>query len=339
MENGRLATEGLRVNTQKDAEAPRSLDSRTHSPPVMEMELATSYTTAQASISENREREKPWTLGDDSDNQPTKKSASVLEGREREKPWTLDDDCGDSDSIRGRWTTPIAPTTKLQVYREDLVNHPHHSFTETKAPTCIDSGETAGTEPRWSLGSNPHDAIGTTSRPESIIGTSSGVKRSLDRERFRLAAKYPFDPDDATTFGQFAISTHRSNLIMEVREHATTLTRIIRLARRAFRLVLGREADAPSAQGNDGYYRRPEPEEKGAVQTSYRISLAELQRVHLRKLQCKLVKHVVDMRFQEMEPAGWEMDLQAYSELPLFSLFFPSLFHPFSIHPYLLAKH
>ncbi len=46
----------------------------------------------------------------------------------------------------------------------------------------------------------------------------------------------------------------------------------------------------------------------------FRISFAELQRMHLRKLQCKLVKHVVDMRFNRVEPQNWEADLRQYGE-------------------------
>jgi hypothetical protein len=48
--------------------------------------------------------------------------------------------------------------------------------------------------------------------------------------------------------------------------------------------------------------------------TSFRINLAELQRMYLRKMQCKLANHVVDMRFRDKEPEGWEEDLQAYSK-------------------------
>lgn len=34
----------------------------------------------------------------------------------------------------------------------------------------------------------------------------------------------------------------------------------------------------------------------------------------LRKIQCKLVKHVADMRKTGGEPRGWEEDLEAYSK-------------------------
>lgn len=53
----------------------------------------------------------------------------------------------------------------------------------------------------------------------------------------------------------------------------------------------------------------------------FRVSFAELQRMHLRKLQVKLVKHTVDMRISKKESANWEDDLARYSE----PLCYPSL--------------
>ncbi|KAI0870849.1 hypothetical protein GGS24DRAFT_492692 [Hypoxylon argillaceum] len=44
----------------------------------------------------------------------------------------------------------------------------------------------------------------------------------------------------------------------------------------------------------------------------FRISLAELHRMHLRKLQCKLVSHVGYMRKFNKEPENWESDLEKY---------------------------
>jgi hypothetical protein len=49
-----------------------------------------------------------------------------------------------------------------------------------------------------------------------------------------------------------------------------------------------------------------------------RVSLAELQRMHLRKLQVKLAKNAVDMRYDELEPPDWEKNLQDYSNSPPF---------------------
>jgi hypothetical protein len=45
-----------------------------------------------------------------------------------------------------------------------------------------------------------------------------------------------------------------------------------------------------------------------------RMSFAELQRMRLRELQCRLVKSIVDMRIDPRTPVDWEADLKEYSE-------------------------
>jgi hypothetical protein len=47
----------------------------------------------------------------------------------------------------------------------------------------------------------------------------------------------------------------------------------------------------------------------------YRISFVELQRIQPRKLQCKLVQNVVDIRCLKKEPEGWESTLQEYGKI------------------------
>ncbi|CAM1505788.1 Fc.00g114250.m01.CDS01 [Cosmosporella sp. VM-42] len=45
---------------------------------------------------------------------------------------------------------------------------------------------------------------------------------------------------------------------------------------------------------------------------SFRVSFAEMQRMRLRKLQCKLVEHAVQIDQHGKEPDHWESDLQDY---------------------------
>ncbi|KAF2872840.1 hypothetical protein BDV95DRAFT_358014 [Massariosphaeria phaeospora] len=45
---------------------------------------------------------------------------------------------------------------------------------------------------------------------------------------------------------------------------------------------------------------------------SYRISIAEMQRIHLRQLQHKLIQHAVDLRFEDREPSEWARDLRDF---------------------------
>jgi hypothetical protein len=52
----------------------------------------------------------------------------------------------------------------------------------------------------------------------------------------------------------------------------------------------------------------------------YRISFAELQRMRLRKLQCQLVKDVMEMYSSNEEVKGWEERLQEYGRWNTFFL-------------------
>ncbi|KAK4247682.1 hypothetical protein C7999DRAFT_14288 [Corynascus novoguineensis] len=44
----------------------------------------------------------------------------------------------------------------------------------------------------------------------------------------------------------------------------------------------------------------------------FHMSFAELQRMRLRELQCRLVKYMVDMRIDPRTPVNWEADLKEY---------------------------
>lgn len=49
---------------------------------------------------------------------------------------------------------------------------------------------------------------------------------------------------------------------------------------------------------------------------SFRISVAELQRLRLRKLQWKLVEHTAAIQCDGIEPGDWEDDLEKYGLCP-----------------------
>ncbi|KXX76896.1 hypothetical protein MMYC01_207845 [Madurella mycetomatis] len=52
----------------------------------------------------------------------------------------------------------------------------------------------------------------------------------------------------------------------------------------------------------------PSPDEK-----RFRISFAELQRVKVRKLQCRVVSNAVSVRIRGCEVDGWETNLEKYA--------------------------
>lgn len=48
---------------------------------------------------------------------------------------------------------------------------------------------------------------------------------------------------------------------------------------------------------------------------SYRVNLTELQQLHLRQLQRRLLQHAVDLRHGALEPPGWADDLRQYGTI------------------------
>lgn len=67
-------------------------------------------------------------------------------------------------------------------------------------------------------------------------------------------------------------------------------------------------ADCDRENGDQNEWQRPSKSE------SFRVSLAEMQRMRLRKLQCRLVNHSVTIQCLGKEPDTWERDLEDYSK-------------------------
>jgi hypothetical protein len=185
----------------------------------------------------------------------------------------------DSDSLAGQQAENASITFAA------VEKGQRHNLVRSPSPPPTDA---AKTEEPWTLA--PESETGGT-RPPSFIG---------------------LDPGDDKSFSAFAVSHHRDNLVELVEETEPLLTRLGLRSR-------SHKPKGASSVAESDEWTRPTPQDPSGLQKSYRISFAELQRMHLRKLQCKLVKHVVDIRFRNKEPDGWEADLQAYSEsaLPL----------------------
>lgn len=195
---------------------------------------------------------------------------------EREKPWTLDSG-SDAGSSRGE---RVGRTSIAFSENETGQQHgPIMAHLQLPRP----SGHT-GSEDPWLL--PPESERGGT-RPSSFRGVNL---------------------DDTKTFNTFVISHHKDNLIEKVEETTPLLGGPGLISR------FKRSKETPSTTESDAWTRQEAGGSSDGPHQSYRISFAELQRMHLRKLQCKLVKHVADMRFRNKEPDDWEADLQAYSK-------------------------
>uniref|UniRef100_A0A093VFN2 DUF6594 domain-containing protein n=1 Tax=Talaromyces marneffei PM1 TaxID=1077442 RepID=A0A093VFN2_TALMA len=130
------------------------------------------------------------------------------------------------------------------------------------------------------------------------------------------------EPDLERTPGQedlqfddpsWIIDHHRHNIILRVykpERASPTRFRNTQFSQNAERHGNNNQTETKSVRGNG--------QDKGDDKTSkerehsYRINFSELQRLHLRQLQHKLIQHAVDLRYNASEPAGWAEDLRQY---------------------------
>lgn len=81
---------------------------------------------------------------------------------------------------------------------------------------------------------------------------------------------------------------------------------------------LGQEIVPPPPDGlqqrSQKLMRRIRRTRNRSPRREYRVSFAEMQRMHLRKVQVKLVRHAVTMYNTQKESDNWETDLAAYSK-------------------------
>ncbi|KAF2969768.1 hypothetical protein GQX73_g3857 [Xylaria multiplex] len=110
-----------------------------------------------------------------------------------------------------------------------------------------------------------------------------------------ILAKFRDDP------GVWAISHHKSNFIKNIQKAPTWNSTLSSTLSSLWK----RGQDAKSGRKPEDW---PRPDEENDL----RVSLAELQRMRLRKLQCKLVKHVAHMKTTDTESKDWENDLETY---------------------------
>ncbi|KAN0098216.1 hypothetical protein V8E51_013879 [Hyaloscypha variabilis] len=120
------------------------------------------------------------------------------------------------------------------------------------------------------------------------------------------------DPENP---GPWLIYHHKKNLIRKLKKpRINVLTymyeKIRNIGFQAYSELFGdgtKNAGATANQVDD------DPDaENNWEKRRFRVSFAELQRMYLRKLQCKLVKDVVEMYDTDDEVAGWESNLKEY---------------------------
>ncbi len=151
-------------------------------------------------------------------------------------------------------------------------------------------------------------------RPKRLVDVECG-ERDLTHE--------VLDYDDAS----WVIDHHRQHLIEKISKPASSWYESLRpfKHRESGRITEGQTSPNPEkgTSPNTGIRREEQPATTQAssnnkpqenTEQSYRINLAELQRLRLRQLQRKLVQHAVDLRYDAREPDGWADNLRDYGE-------------------------
>jgi len=150
-----------------------------------------------------------------------------------------------------------------------------------------------------------HPLPGVQDKASETFGSlKSRSTSSVGRVEPRTAVTAVFqqahlDPDSP---GEFAIRHHFGNLIVKLDEYRPGRVQCI---------LEALKAKLPCR-------KTPEQIERPGDDMRFRISFAEVQRLRIRKLQCELVRHVVKMRLDGHESAGWENALKEYSKVNLF---------------------
>ncbi|KAH8160916.1 hypothetical protein CIB48_g7326 [Xylaria polymorpha] len=145
------------------------------------------------------------------------------------------------------------------------------------------------------IGKENPASLGATSPVRCSIESSDPLEGHLGSFNDDSQPPKPLADGDP---GTWAIGHHKDNLIGNIKKNPTRSS------------ILGciwkRWRDAKSGSKASDEWQRPDEE------NDLRVSLAELQRIRLRKLQCQLVKHVAYMKTTGEESENWENDLETY---------------------------
>jgi len=139
--------------------------------------------------------------------------------------------------------------------------------------------------------------LGMLRRTPGVLSAKETDEKEIKKGTIDLDAKNP---------GTWVVDHHLRSLIVAIGPFKSPSHEEFsrwQSAVSCMKTVFGKPPQGPRRNVDD----REEP--------AYRISFAEMQRMHLRKLQIGLVNHAVTMYSKKDESTDWEKDLAAYSEL------------------------
>lgn len=131
-------------------------------------------------------------------------------------------------------------------------------------------------------------------------------------------------PPDPANLGPWLVWFHRNALVVEIKMPKENFFSKIKSNVLDFSDALGSYYSDKHVQFSKYWNKRvgstapqkrkkkKRPEKAQADPRRFRVSIAELQRMHLRKLQVRLAKDAVDMRYNLSEAPRWEENLREY---------------------------
>jgi hypothetical protein len=150
-----------------------------------------------------------------------------------------------------------------------------------------------------------HAETNDTGSRSSRSGSGRG-SRGVSSVRSRDPPPRHIDPENP---GSWVLRHHKDNLISELREPESSF--ISKIYDQYFKHMTKTSSGTTSKEPHDDHKTVKSTKWEAR---RFRVSFAELQRMHLRKLQIKLAKHVVDMHYSNRESEGWEETLRQYSK-------------------------
>ncbi|KAM7203810.1 hypothetical protein V8F20_003816 [Naviculisporaceae sp. PSN 640] len=155
--------------------------------------------------------------------------------------------------------------------------------------------------------------------PKVISGEKALKRRKPDRAPGSSKRVPDLNRDDP---GDWVIGHHRSGLVLRLEEYRPTKIQSALAGMKEMLQKVPRPGDKKDKTEKEVVLpvaTTPSEAATTKIKTKmpldnkrFRINFAEVQRMKIRKLQCQLVRHVVNMRYDGHESPGWEDTLEQY---------------------------
>ncbi|KAK8008314.1 hypothetical protein PG991_010865 [Apiospora marii] len=184
-----------------------------------------------------------------------------------------------------------------------------------KSGTSADYAASVNSDEHPKAVSRPRAVHGEVSSLRSLNDGEDATEQEAGPEKNKLKPSSPAKPYllssrtwnhasfQQTDLSKYGVEDHRHQLIERIKKGPVDFVGSLTYLTPGSWLNITKKEDPKPPS-----YTRENPDD------SFRLSIAEMQRMRLRKLQGKLVKHAAQLQFEGTEPDEWETDLQQYTK-------------------------